>query len=734
LLTSPHACTDLYTDKDSKVHVRRLKNLLEPELNTPGFGELSGAAVFSKVAGMEPFSNPEPQAAPLVQKFLAVSGISPASKLGDFYPTGFLSAAPKCYNSLTYSAWNPPPRNRQLQGDLYYLVYETLEKKEFHLTASSLGFFLNGSNRTTFNSTPNTNACFHSFFDLLSSLDHSLQASFVAFQEFSGKRNVYETVQTAGTAVPWCLPRIQHTPNQTRSEDYFGSKLETIESPGQIRDWNDEFQGCRELTQTTVSEKLVRERALHRSSTEFLEAAQRGAIAVIEGNVLALNPNDPAAAQMFLYNNIFLSYAVDGRDSFKALGGNPAAHHAASKDLQGVLAINSLNLGTLNEKTNLVTGGLHTPLTAVIDYKGNRVVAQSMIPGILRHDQSTAVRYGGIDAYQEIRADPAFHSLLEKVAEDLHLAKHTVTDQAGKGVELITSADFKGIIGGDDRKYLLDLYRIAPVDANFVPTTPGGQPKMGPYLHQVTLLRLELVALFYEERYLRFLRTKIEEKQKAKKEEIEQKKAAAPSADVVTTGTEQNATSPPDTTAEDIKFDDEELKFSLTLNPDVFTSVKLGGDEEKLEADRKLVVEAADYLLNIVVPSLVGDFFSFQAVPLDSGSLTDTLHSRGINMRYLGKIVQLIEETEKKDSAEGGRVALRFQTIKSLLIQEMIIRAAKHAFRAYIANTPSAVLASRTSHFLNCLLSDHQSSQIEFSVLVNVSDSPFFRPPRRDAP
>jgi hypothetical protein len=59
--------------------------------------------------------------------------------------------------------------------------------------------------------------------------------------------------------------------------------------------------------------------------SDFVAAATRGAMAVIDGNVMAINPGEEAKMQMFIWNNIFFSLGFDVRDHYKELGGDAAA-------------------------------------------------------------------------------------------------------------------------------------------------------------------------------------------------------------------------------------------------------------------------------------------------------------------------------------------------------------------------------------------------------------------------
>lgn len=45
---------------------------------------------------------------------------------------------PNCVSSITFSAFNPPPGDRKLQGDLYYLDVVTLENTTYRIYIISL--------------------------------------------------------------------------------------------------------------------------------------------------------------------------------------------------------------------------------------------------------------------------------------------------------------------------------------------------------------------------------------------------------------------------------------------------------------------------------------------------------------------------------------------------------------------------------------------------------------------
>jgi protein TIF31 len=70
-------------------------------------------------------------------------------------------------------------------------------------------------------------------------------------------------------------------------------------------------------------------------------------------------------------------------------------------DLQGVRVYSAVDLQ-----------GLYTLGTVVIDYRGYRVTAQSIIPGILEREQEQSVVYGSIDFGKTVISHPKYLELV----------------------------------------------------------------------------------------------------------------------------------------------------------------------------------------------------------------------------------------------------------------------------------------------------------------------------------
>lgn len=85
-------------------------------------------------------------------------------------------------------------------------------------------------------------------------------------------------------------------------------------------------------------QRVQRDRALNKVYTDFLDAATKGAQAIINGNLVSLNPNDPLVSQVFVYNYIFFSFAIDLIDSYRDLSSaeNNPSFAQANHDLTGL--------------------------------------------------------------------------------------------------------------------------------------------------------------------------------------------------------------------------------------------------------------------------------------------------------------------------------------------------------------------------------------------------------------
>ncbi|XP_056119446.1 clustered mitochondria protein homolog isoform X1 [Rhinichthys klamathensis goyatoka] len=801
-----------YTVREARIHVRHIRDLLKSldpsdAYNGVDCNSLSFLSVFTdgdlgdtgrrkkKGSELEQIDCTPPEHILPGSKERPLVPLQPQNK--DWKPM-------QCLKVLTMSGWNPPPGNRKMHGDLMYLYIVTVEDRHVSITASTRGFYLNQSTTYIFNPKPaNPSFLSHSLVELLSQISSTFKKNFTALQKKRVQRHPFERIATPFQVYSWTAPQIDHAMDCVRAEDAYTSRLGYEEHiPGQTRDWNEELQTTRELSRKNLPERLLRERAIFKVHSDFAAAATRGAMAVIDGNVMAINPGEETRMQMFIWNNIFFSLGFDVRDHYRELGGDAAAHTAPTNDLNGVRAYSAVDVE-----------GLYTLGTVVVDYRGYRVTAQSIIPGILEREQEQSVIYGSIDFGKTVVSHPKYLEFLEKTSRPLKVQRHDVLNEKDASVELCSSVECKGIIGNDGRHYILDLLRTFPPDLNFLPVegeelTAESQKLGFPRLHRHRLacLRQELIEAFVEHRYLLFMKMAALQlmQQKANKDkaaalhdtstadvESESKPQALEASEKVpddkpTSPTSSESTLTPDDSeattvsensapenqaaqvptantngthepsaperqnggcdsllegkeadeiipglaqakelAESLAAEDgsgidpksrevvlnackavgsiSNTSFDIRFNPDIFSpGVRFPDDSaEDIQKQKQLLKEAAAFLVSCQIPSFVKDCLDHSSLPMDGATMIEALHQRGINIRYLGTVLEFVDNMPAKAQLEH---------IYRIGISELITRCAKHIFKTYLQGVELSALSAAVSHFLNCLLSSFPES------------------------
>ncbi|THC90487.1 hypothetical protein EYZ11_010051 [Aspergillus tanneri] len=656
---------DPYTEKESRMHVVRMR-------------ELVGAAGdrVDNLHGIE--------AGLSLHDAIATEAVAGENSDKDHSLSKTEAPLPKTVKAISLSPWNPPPHHLRQKGHLLYLQVTTNEGEQFQITSHVSGFYVNKCSNVKFDPFPKTvpkKGSAHSLLTLISHLSPSFSSAFEALQESNNQKDLLTTFpfQNAIPNSPWLVPPPlsnvnAHQPDITRSqENYLISGVDNAET---LRDWNEEFQTTRELPRETVQDRVFRERLTSKLFADYNEAAARGAVLVAKGEVAPLNPTEGQDAQIFVYNNIFYSFGADGVGTFASEGGDEAARVAVSKDVLGIKAVNQLDIN-----------GLFTPGTVVVDYLGKRIVGQSIVPGIFKQREpgEHQIDYGGVEGKDVVATHSDFVPVFEKLSKALRIKKHAVWDKEAKRHDLEGSVETKGLLGTDGRKYVLDLYRVTPLDVTW-----QEEPETDTYPHRMSVLRLELVEAYWRHKMSQYVKAEVERRRSAKAEEAASNERSEETAEPKEEGSEKKSEESSDQERVDISG------FSLALNPDVCSGQVPQTDEEKEQwaQDEKEVREACDFLRTKVMPELIQDLHDGDVgFPMDGQSLSQLLHKRGINIRYLGKLAQL-----------SGDKGTRLEALTTLLVQEMIARGFKHIANRYLRNVPAPFVASCLAHLLNCLL------------------------------
>jgi protein TIF31 len=102
---------------------------------------------------------------------------------------------------------------------------------------------------------------------------------------------------------------------------------------------------------------------------------------------------------------------------------------------------------------------------------------------------------------------------MKQLCKQLSIKQCSFVDGEGKNHEIWGSIDVKGIQGTDKRKYLLDLVRLTPRDANFLGKN-----------YTSCLLRPELLRIFQKTRDIEYAKNKMVEENLMKSLRLKMKK------------------------------------------------------------------------------------------------------------------------------------------------------------------------------------------------------------------
>lgn len=707
-----------YTVREVRVHVRHVNELIhsiDPIDNFNGVNCNSLSYVNDVTGGdISDKSAAKPAAQSQEKDYLPPDFILPNGKdypIMQMHLNGAKTKLPQCIKQLTFTGFNPPPGPRKMKGDLMYLHIITMEDKRYHLTASNKGFFVNQSTDDSFNPKPdNMYRIHHSLVELINSLSSIFKKSFATIQSKRTLKHPFERIGTPFQVNSWLSPSFEHTVDWFRAEDSNAAKLGHEDHiPGHSRDWNEEIQATKELPKKTLPDRLIRERAMFKVHSDFVSAATRGAMAVIESNIMAINPGEDSKIQMFIWNNMFFSLGFDVKDHYIDFGGDHAAYTAPINDLQGVKALNVLDID-----------GLHTLGTVVIDYKGYRVTAQSIIPGILDKDQEQSVVHGSTDFGKTCATNPKYNELLEKVCAQLKMRPHKIQVEDSEELVLYSSIECKGIVGNDSRHYVLDLLRMFPPDVNYLPNEEVELDQASkdlafpkPFRHKLCCLRQELIEAFVDDKYVQFVKyaaTEIQQMNKEKQEKLaadkeaalEQGETAEPLKQIEEAKELVEGETPDENSNKVIEKACEHInsykanEFDIRFNPNLFQPiVKLADDVEQLNKDKKQLKEACQFLLTVQIPMLIKDLLEHAIFITDGVTLTETMHSRGINVRYLGHLMQQVAKHES------------LSYIYNIGMNELVSRSCKRIFKQYMQTISCSHISYAVSHFLNCFLGNH---------------------------
>jgi len=320
----------------------------------------------------------------------------------------------------------------------------------------------------------------------------------------------------------------------------------------------------------------------------------------------------------------------------------------------------------------------------------------------------------GLDSehLSSIHWDASTHKVMSKIASAYRLAEHKVKDGNGDKKDFYASAEVKALRGTDGRRYLLDLPRLAPVDVEWLEKDMEGKDGGEAYPHRVMLLRPELVETFWDNELKRWAREVAEKEKEADKEgdssAIESCKANGDTPAIPEDQDQDQDRSP--AAAEAVAHREEGAKpieaspstlkqFELRFNPDAFVDQPPPNNAsdksffvpsattDESDPAIKAVRDASVFLRQIAIPAIALDVLTGNTSGImDGQSLSKHLHSRGVNMRYLGMLAGTIQQFSagldgKQRPGSGHLAALKVSSI--LQLKPLLIKFRESSYRRW---------------------------------------------------
>ncbi|KAA8522830.1 hypothetical protein F0562_009253 [Nyssa sinensis] len=136
--------------------------------------------------------------------------------------------------------------------------------------------------------------------------------------------------------------------------------------------------------------------------------------------------------------------------------------------------------------------------------------------------------------------------------------------------------------------------------------------------------------------------------------------------------------------------EEKEMMWRKLLPEAAYLRLKESETGLHLKSPEELIEMAHKYYADTALPKLVADFGSLELSPVDGRTLTDFMHTRGLQMCSLGRVVELAD---------------KLPHVQSLCVHEMVVRAYKHVLQAVLAAVDNvADLATLVASCLNILL------------------------------
>ncbi|CAD5121121.1 DgyrCDS9661 [Dimorphilus gyrociliatus] len=610
-----------------------------------------------------------------------------------------------CLKNLMLSKWHPPTAERKRRGDFLYLYVETLENNNFHVTGCARGFFINRCTTEIFNPKPESEPFLnHSLAYLLGEVSPQFKIKFEDFMNFIRDSNPLERYPYGSPVFNWLSPKVDRVldcdkPLLNLNDLYsLNARKMTL---------NERIQLAYDRPRADLRDEIKREHDIYAAHTEFSTQAQNAVVKLLNEGVQNNRDQWGNNRNFFIYDGFSLEILNDEIEYAKA----------------NVSILVARELGVLPLKLIRCRG------MVIIDYKGRRVFAKTLLPGMREKTFKPAhLEHGSLLNGSIIKAterDDLWRDL-DLMSKELKFKLQTFID--GDGVEHRNCLPLNCNIyrGGDGRMYIEGIENLFPHDPNFKPDLPevfftknmkaASLPRA--IHHDCCIFRESLSTQFICSRLRTFAsKCKAEIKPKYRKRivkslvqqmvnESEYPLDYTNILEKILNDDESNQIEEIDDENEFLEernkaidllssigsVDKDRLHFCF--NPNSFnTIIKIPQElRSTYHRDEVILSRMSNYILTKIIPQFATKFHGESHGIVDGDTLTAEMHDTAINIRYLGLLVN------------------HFATdhyMYYVCISEILNRAVKRVFRRYMKSIQVFHEAAGISHFLNCYLSKY---------------------------
>ena len=326
----------------------------------------------------------------------------------------------------------------------------------------------------------------------------------------------------------------------------------------------------------------------------------------------------------FMVNDLFITKVDDTAEFFATRGGRVSFEKSVRNEIRLFHALHHAK------------EGFRVLRTMMIDYFNERWVVQSLVPG-LRNGHAKSVHGLSVCEKDKFSVDPEFKEFFENTADAFGIAPSEVKSCSAP---ILSSGEVQGVVGTDGVKYLIEMNRLTPRDANYP----------DPVKHHSFIVRDEAIVSF------------------ARNSALE-----AHGKELIALGGKKELEYLSD--AEDLSPEAWE-KLLARRDEILQTAARPKFDINALTIDSKAkgtpknISDLAKYLVDVLVPRVCKSLLDMSLT--DGKGIVAQLHNAGLNVRYLGRVTQTISKDQSTPLARA---------LKLILESEMITRSFKTLIR-----------------------------------------------------